>query len=428
MTTDLFRVLHTADWHLGKTLHDHDRTEEHIYFLKFLMQTIKDKKIDALIIAGDVFDSTNPPPIALRLYYEFLADVYHNTDCAVVVTAGNHDSPAHLEAPKDVLRALNIHVVGVIPKNLEEALILLPSREKPRLAIAALPFLRDKDLRTSQLGQSQDEIRKNIQEGIRKRYHDIGEAAKVYRVEGVALIATGHLTVLGANKSESERENIHIGGIGVVNTDVFPDFFSYVALGHLHRPQKVGNQEHFRYSGSPIPLSFSESADKKEIRILEFVEGSLINNCSCEIPLSRQLFQLKTSYNGLESTLNNFQPEPSTFTHWIELIIETDESTGNLHETIDRLTVGKPYKVIKTSIENMLTYDGLRINDSLNENSLGDLLGNPREVFIQRLDQAAIIDVEERESLVTAFAELYDLILESQRQSFASQSEGNVML
>lgn len=423
MATNVFRVLHTADWHLGKTLHDQDRTEEHVSFLNFLLQTIKECKIDTLIIAGDIFDSTNPPPIALRLYYEFLADVYHETDCAVVVTSGNHDSPAHLEAPKDVLRALNIHVVGVIPQNLEEALILLPSKEKPRLAIAALPFLRDKDLRTSQLGQTQDEIRKNIQEGIRKRYHEIGEVGKVHQAEGVALIATGHLTVLGASKSESERENIHIGGIGVVNTDVFPNFFSYVALGHLHRPQKVGNQEHFRYSGSPIPLSFSESTDKKEVRILEFVEGALIKNCACEIPLSRQLFQLKTSYNDLESTLNNFQPEPSEFIHWIELIIETDESTGNLHETINRLTVGKSYKVIKISIGNTPTYEGLKINESLNEQSLGDLLGDPREVFMQRLDQAVIVDADERESLVVAFAEVYDLVLESQRQSFPPQSE-----
>lgn len=417
MTTDVFRVLHTADWHLGKTLHDQDRNEEHVYFLNFLSQTIKENKIDTLIIAGDIFDSTNPPPTALRLYYDFLADIYHHTECTVVVTSGNHDSPAHLEAPKDVLKALNIHVIGVIPQNLEDALILIPSAKKPRLAIAALPFLRDKDLRTSQLGQAQDEIRKNIQEGIRKRYHEIGDAAKAYQVDGVALIATGHLTVLGANKSESERE-IHIGGIGVVNTDVFPDFFSYIALGHLHRPQKVGNHDHYRYSGSPIPLSFSESADKKEVRILEFTEGNLIKNYAYEIPQSRQLFQLKTTYNELENTLNAFQPTPSELIHWVELIIDTNQSTGHLHETIDKLTVGKPYKVIKTLIENTSTYYGLKTNDSLNEHSLGDLLGNPREVFAQRLDQEVIMAADERENLIVAFAELYELVLESQRQCF----------
>lgn len=418
MITDVFRVLHTADWHLGKTLHEQDRTEEHLYFLKFLLQTIKEHKIDALIIAGDIFDSTNPAPTALRLYYEFLADLYHQTNCAVIVTSGNHDSPAQLEAPKEVLKALNIHVVGVVPPNLNDALILLPSTEKPRLVVAALPFLRDKDLRTSQLGQTQDEIRKNIQEGIRKRYHDMEQAAKAKQAEGIALIATGHLTVLGAHKSESERENIHIGGIGAVQTDVFPESFSYVALGHLHRPQKVGNQEHFRYSGSPIPLSFSELTDKKEVRLLEFSNGKLISNSACEIPLSRQLFQLKTSYEDLEKTLNQFNPEPSILPPWVELLVDTDQASGNLRETIDKLTLDKPYKVIKISITTEMSYDGLKASETLTEYSLGDLLGDPREVFSQRLDQAHIEDADERESLMVAFTEVYELVLESQRESF----------
>lgn len=119
MNTDAFRVLHTADWHLGKKLHEHDRDEEHQYFLTFLVETIKSQKIDTLIIAGDIFDSTTPHPNSLRLYYDFLAEVYHSTNCTVVVTSGNHDSPANLEAPKDVLKALNIYIVGVIPQNIE---------------------------------------------------------------------------------------------------------------------------------------------------------------------------------------------------------------------------------------------------------------------------------------------------------------------
>lgn len=426
MVANSFRVLHTADWHLGKMLHDQDRHEEHLRFLSFLLQTIKSKEIDTLIIAGDIFDSINPTPAALRLYYEFLAEAYQSTRCSIVVTSGNHDSPAHLEAPKDVLKALNIHVIGVIPQNVEDALILFPSVEQPQLAIAALPFLRDKDLRISHFGQPQEEIRKNIQEGIRKRYKEIGDAAKVYRDDGIALMATGHLTVLGASKSESERDNIHIGGLGVVNADIFPDFFSYVALGHLHRPQKVGGQEHLRYSGSPIPLSFSELSDKKEVRILEFVEGKLILNEALEIPAARRLFQLRTSQNDLELTLNAFQPEPSDLTHWVELIVNADEPPANLHQTIDRLTFGKPYKVIKTLLECSSSPDGLRANETLNEHSLGDLLGNPHEVFLQRLDQNLDLKAEERECLMTAFAELYDLVMEAQRQSFSPQESMKV--
>jgi len=422
MTSEVFRVIHTADWHLGKILHDQDRHDEHARFLSFLLKTIKERHIHALIIAGDIFDSTTPPPIALRLYYEFMAEVYHTTKCAIVVTSGNHDSPAHLEAPKEVLKALNIHVIGTVPQDIHDALIFLPSREDPQLAIAALPFLRDKDLRTSYFGESQDEIRANIQNGIRKRYHDIGEAANQNRSNHTAVIATGHLTVLGACKSESERDNIHIGGLGTVNTDVFPELFSYVALGHLHRPQKVGGQEHLRYSGSPIPLSFSESSDKKEMRLLEFSKGKLINNESIDIPPVRQLFQLKTTYDDLEATLNNFQPEPSEFTHWVELIIKADDSLGSFHEMIEKMTIDKPYKVIKTLIESTSDSQGMRIAESQTSHASGDLLGNPQEVFMQRLDQAGIIDADERENLATAFTELYDLVLNDRLATFKDRT------
>lgn len=417
MIKEVFRAVHTADWHLGKILHDQDRHEEHTRFLSFLLETIKEKNIHALIIAGDIFDSLSPPPVSLRLYYEFLAEVYHTTKCAVVVTSGNHDSPAHLEAPKDILKALNIHVIGVVPDDPKDALIFLPSEDNPQLAIAALPFLRDRDLRTSCFGESQDEIRANIQNGIRKRYHDIANASKQFQNKSIAFIATGHLTVLGASKSESERD-IHIGGLGVVNTEVFPELFSYIALGHLHRPQKVGSKEHLRYSGSPIPLSFSESHDKKEIRLLEFCEGALIKNEAIAIPMTRQLFQLKTSYNNLENTLNNFQPEPSELAHWIELIIKVDDSIGSFHDVIEKLTAGKPYKVIKTLIESTSTFEGLRETDSQLGHPTFDLLGNPQDVFIQRLDQAGIVDVDERAGLKTTFAELYELVTENQRSTY----------
>ncbi len=417
----IYRVIHTADWHLGKVLHDQQRYDEHRNFLAFLLKTIQEKDVNALIIAGDVFDSTNPPHEAQQLYYDFLAEVFQTTKCAIVVTSGNHDSPAHLEAPKDVLKALNIHVVGNITQDLNDLLILLPSKENPKLAIAALPFLRDKDLRTSHFGESQDEIRINIQNGIRKRYQEIGEIASGIGHKDVALIATGHLTVLGASRSESERDTIHIGGLGAVNADIFPKYFSYIALGHLHRPQKVGPQEDRRYSGSPIPLSFSESHDIKEVRLLEFSGDKLIKNEPLEIPVTRKLYRLKTSYEDLESTLTNFQPGASEYPHWVELVVEADDSVGNFNEVIEKLTREKPFKVIKTVIVSPLNNGSLSSNDSVTASTLGDVLGNPQLVFAQRLDQAAITDLNEREGLITAFDELYDIVIEGHRQSLIPQ-------
>jgi exonuclease SbcD len=427
VVADVFRVLHTSDWHLGKSLHGQDRYEEHECFFAFLLNIIKEKEINALIVVGDIFDSTSPSQSALRLYYSFIAKVYHTTTCAIVIISGNHDSPAQLDAPKNALKALNTHIVGALPLNLKEALVLLPSAEKPQLIIAALPFLRDTDLRTGHLGQPEDEIRKTRQEGIRKKYQDIGDMAQAYQTEGVALLATGHLTVVGASKSESERDTIHIGGLSFVPTDIFPDLFSYVALGHLHRSQKVDSQEHIRYSGSPIPFSFSESLDTKEIRFLEFSNGMLSMNYALEVPVARRLFQINTCQKELEATLNDFQPTPSELLHWVELIITDDDSASNIQETIERITAGKSFKVIKTIIENNSPSDGLRAHECSSRHSLEDLLGNPQEVFIQRLDQEKTLNTEERESLLTAFQELYDLVLETQRHCLTPQESTKIM-
>ncbi len=190
------RVLHTADWHLGKTLCDHERTQEHSQFLDFLLRTIEEQRVDVLVVSGDVFDSANPPQSAETLYFNFLSRLHALGHCAAVITAGNHDSPTHLESPRRLLRALNVRIAGVPSDDPAEALIVLPSPENPCLVIAAVPFLRDRDLRTGVLGQSQDEIQRDLHTGLRSRYTRLAEAAECWRERGVPVLATGHLTML----------------------------------------------------------------------------------------------------------------------------------------------------------------------------------------------------------------------------------------
>ena len=275
-TAGAMRVLHTADWHLGKMLGDLDRSDEHRRFLAWLRDVLAREHVDVLIIAGDIFDTANPPQSAERMYFEFLANVYRETKCPVVVTGGNHDSPAHLEAPSRVLRTLHVHVTGALPENINDLLVPLPSADHPKLVIAAVPFLRDRDLRTGAFGQTADEIREELRSGIEAVYQRTAKACEAFRNKGAAVLAMGHLTVTGARVSESERV-VHVGGLGKVDHKVFPEDFDYVALGHLHRPQTIGS-EAIRYSGSPIPLSFSECEDIKQVRLLDFGNGSLIGN------------------------------------------------------------------------------------------------------------------------------------------------------
>ena len=181
-------------------------------------------------------------------------------------------------------------MVGTVSENPEDQLIPLPSASLPSVVVAAVPFLRDRDVRTGQPGQSAAEIRAEILEGIRARYQQIADAAH-RRYPGVPVIATGHLTIDGARVTDSERE-IHIGGLGAVSHEIFSEAFSYVALGHLHVAQQAGGRESVRYSGSPFPLSFSEAGDIKELRLIDLVHGQVQRNEAIEIPLQRYLIQI----------------------------------------------------------------------------------------------------------------------------------------
>ena len=405
------RVIHTADWHLGKPLADLDRMEEFRRFLDFLLQTLLATEADVLVIAGDVFDSATPPQAAVRLYFDFLAALYTRSHCVAVVTAGNHDSPSHLEAPRDLLNVLRTHVVAALSEDRSAMLIPLPSSETPSLVVAAVPFLRERDLRTGHLGQSAAEIERDLREGLRCRYEEIAEAARPWRDCGVPILATGHLTALGASTSESERE-IHVGGLGKIGADAFPEAFSYVALGHLHRPQAVGGKPHIRYSGSPIALSFSEAADVKELRLLDFAGGVLVANEGIPIPQVRRLIQLRVPQEELEVKLRAFEPPQCELTPWVEVVVEKASRSADLYKTVQQIVEGRPFQVLKVTPEREGEQAGLGLDDDSAEEEAENLLADPKAVFRRRLDLELALDDATRATLETAFAELCDRHLE----------------
>jgi len=406
----VFRVIHTADWHLGKPLIDLDRTEEFRRFLAFLLDTLVATEADALLIAGDVFDCATPPQAAVRLYFDFLAALYTRTHCVAVVTAGNHDSPSHLAAPRDLLNVLRTHVVAALDEDRSAMLIPLPSPENAALVIAAVPFLRERDLRTGRMGQSAAEIERDLREGLRCRYEEIAEAARPWRERGVPVLATGHLTALGATTSESERE-IHVGGLGKIGADAFPEAFAYVALGHLHRPQAVGGCAHIRYSGSPITLSFSEVSDVKELRVLDFAGGSLIANASIPVPQTRRLIALRVPQAEMEARLREFVPPPSDLTPWVEVVVEEASNTADLYKTVQEIVEGRPFHVVKVTAEGVGARASLALDDD-SEEEAENLLSDPKAVFGRRLDLEPDLDESSRAALKTAFAELYERHLE----------------
>ena len=400
-----FRVIHTADWHLGKPLADLDRTEEFSRFLGFLLNALVTTEADALVIAGDVFDCATPPQSAVRLYFDFLAALYTRTRCVAVVTAGNHDSPSHLAAPRDLLNVLRTRVVATLDEDCASMLIPLPSPGNAALVIAPVPFLRERDLRVGRMGQSAAEIERDLRDGLRCRYEEMAGAAQPWRERGVPILATGHLTALGATTSESERE-IHVGGLGKIGADAFPEAFAYVALGHLHRPQSVGGHAHIRYSGSPITLSFSEVSDVKELRLLDFAGGALISNLSIPVPQARRLIVLRIPQAELEARLREFVPPPSDLLPWVEVVVENAAKTTDLYKTVQEIVEGRPFLVVKVTAECAGANPALGLGDDSNEEAAENLLSDPKTVFRRRLEMEPDLDDSARAALETVFAEL----------------------
>ena len=258
------RVLHTSDWHLGHTLRGEvSREHEHAVFLAWLLETCAHERADALLITGDVFDSATPPASAERMWFEFLAAARRASPAMdIIAIAGNHDSPARLGAASAVLRELNVHVIGGLPRTSEGAIdldrVLIPIGGGRGL-VAAVPFLRPVDLPP------------DVTDPLEAIYAEVLAGARARRVAGQALIVTGHLYVAGADAAYLSERRVSIGGVESAPLRLFPPEIDYVALGHIHRGQRVG-RETIRYAGAPISLALDEVGYRHQIVALELGE------------------------------------------------------------------------------------------------------------------------------------------------------------
>ncbi len=255
------------------------RYEEFEAFLSWLEETISTQKVDVLIVAGDIFDTMTPSNRAQALYFEFLGRVSKSCCQHVVIVAGNHDSPTFLDAPSQVLKFLNVHVIGTACDDLtDEVLVLDDAEETPHCIIAAVPYLRDRDVRSSSAGESADSKDANVIKGIRAHYDEVASIAKSKQSElikahrrHIPIIATGHLFAAGGTTTDDDGvRELYVGSLGKISADMFDESFDYVALGHLHVPQRVGGREHIRYSGSPIAMGFGEAKQQKQVLLVQF--------------------------------------------------------------------------------------------------------------------------------------------------------------
>ena len=281
------RILHTADWHIGQRLYERQRLDEHRQFLEWLLKTIKCEKVELLLVSGDIFHTSLPSADATNLYYEFLHWFSQETEAYAVITAGNHDSPRHLEAPKEFLKMGRIYVVGRAA-NLDDCVLKFPpdnSPEKPKVSVAAVPYLSESELSHISF-ETEPEKAERYRKRLKKLYRQCVDAMQA----DLPKILMGHLFVQNGKESGSER-NIQIGGATAIRIDDFPCGVDYVALGHLHRPQSINGASYpVRYSGSPLPLRFNEAAYRKTVCLLEVSSpGNSPSVEEVEIPVFKEL-------------------------------------------------------------------------------------------------------------------------------------------
>lgn len=396
------RILHTADWHLGARLIERDRLAEHAAFFDWLIETLRTEDISALLLSGDVFDAANPPQDAVALYFDFLKRLADLKTVKTVITGGNHDSASHLNAPRDLLRRFDVHVFGHAGGN---NLVDLGAA-----IIAAVPFLRERDLRQATAGETLATVHEQVRTAIRAHYaaqlHSARELA-----QGRPVIAMGHLTVLGATTSDSERD-IHIGNLGSVGADIF-DGFDYTALGHLHRPQSVAHQENVRYSGSPLPLSFSEAGDAKSVVLIEIAP-----HCSAAAPQTShasktsssgqngvriQTLAIPTTRKLIRTTVNRatlaaeLQTVPTD--SWVEVTVKLDAPEPDLDRHV-REAAGGRFEVLKVLAD-------LPVSEAAAWQSKAPTLHDlqPRDVFRELLHEKQLMG----EDLSEVFDELLAL-------------------
>jgi exonuclease SbcD len=407
------KILHTSDWHLGRILCGRKRYEEFESFLTWLAETIQENSIDALLVAGDVFDTSVPSNRAQELYYRFLCRVAASSCSHVVVVAGNHDSPSFLNAPKELLKALDVHVIGSASEAPEdEVLVLCNEQDAPELIVCAVPYLRDRDIRVAEAGESVEDKERKLIDGIRTHYAAVAALAEQKREElgvDIPIVAMGHLFTAGGQTVDGDGvRELYVGSLAHVTAGIFPACFNYLALGHLHGPQKVNGSETIRYSGSPLPMGVGEAKQQKSVCQVEF-HSTAASVQLIDVPVFQKLERVKGEWDGISSRILELSATDSQC--WLEIIYEGDEVIGDLRERLEAAISGSQMEILR--IKNNRIIDRV-LGQIHEEETLDDL--NVNDVFERCL---AVHDVPEdqRPELLRAYRETLSSFNEDDRQA-----------
>jgi exonuclease SbcD len=357
------KLLHTSDWHLGRMLYSKkERSDEHAAFLEWLLAAIKENAVDMLLVAGDIFDSSAPGNSAQKMYYDFLLQV-RNCGCAnVIIVGGNHDSPGLLDAPREILSVLNVKVVGRAGETPEDEVFLLTNEHsEPTAVICAVPFLRERDISRFTGGETCADRSKRIAENIKKHYAEVAGIAENVRLEtgmNIPVVATGHLSVAGGKRTDDDGvRDTYIGTIEMLGSDIFPETFDYVALGHFHVASGIGGNDRIRYCGSPIPMGFGEARQQKTVVMVDFETDTI---SEIPIPCFQKLASVRGDRDFIVNCLSELKRENKSV--WAEIIYEGPDVFPDFTAWANEQVDGTKIEILK--LQNRRYLEVLTGNDS----------------------------------------------------------------
>lgn len=356
------RLLHTSDWHLGQEFHGFPREHEHERFLAWLEDRLEDLAADALVVAGDIYDSQNPPVAAQRQLYRFISRVRRRLPgLDIVLVGGNHDSAGRLEAPGPLLHAFGVQVVGSLPRgdggriDIDRLAVPLRNCDGEVAALcAAVPFLRPSDLPPPPEDCAPEE---SLPWGVRQVYAEALEGAAARCEAGQALIATGHCYMTGCALSELSERRILGGNQHALPADIFPADLAYVALGHLHKAQQVGGRPNLRYSGSPLPLSVTERDYVHQVLLVDLA-GSQAR--ITPVPVPRPVPVLRVPARGPATAehalavLRALTADPGLPRQdqpYLDVVIAADGPQPSLRRDVEEALSGKGVRLARLKLE-----------------------------------------------------------------------------
>jgi len=395
------KILHTSDWHIGRSLYGRKRYDEFSAFLDWLTEFIQTESVDALLVAGDIFDTSTPSNRAQELYYRFLCNISASCCRYVVIIAGNHDSPSFLNAPKELLKALNVYVVGSITENPKDEVIIFTGNSNiPEAIVCAVPYLRDRDIRIAEAGESIEDKNTKLLEGLQKHYADVCKIVEEKQKEygDIPIIGMGHLFTAGGKTIEGDGvRELYVGSLAHVGKDVFPSCLDYLALGHLHVPQKVGDSEHIRYSGSPIPMGYGEAAQEKKVVLVEF-NSRTPQISEHPVPCFQVLEKISGGIGEITEKIQELKSQASNA--WLEIEYSGTEVVGNLQELINEAIGDTGIEILRVKNKRAVEQVISRIceNETLDDLDVND-------VFIRCLDTYEVSE-DERPALIQPYKEI----------------------